>query len=72
VQWGVYPSVAAVHFVVDVWINKRRFDHKDQNYPPHGSVPASIVRSGDVFRLEGRAFNARGDVGMFFLTCKAA
>ena len=72
VQWGVYPQVAAVRFVVDIWINKRRFDHKDQDYPPHGSVPASVITSGDLFRLEGQAFNARGDVGMFFLTCKAA
>lgn len=72
VQWGVYPAVPAVRFVVDIWINKRRFDHKDQDYPPHGSVPASAIRSGDLFRLEGQAFNARGDVGMFFLTCKAA
>ena len=72
VQWGVYPNVAAVRFVVDIWINKRRFDHKDQDYPPHGSVPASAIGSGDLFRLEGQAFNARGDVGMFFLTCKAA
>ncbi len=27
VQWGVYPKVAAVRFVVDIWINKQRFDH---------------------------------------------
>ena len=62
--------MAAVRFVVDIWINKRRFDHKDQDYPPHGSVPASVIGSGDLFRLEGQAFNARGDVGMFFLMCK--
>jgi hypothetical protein len=72
VQWGVYPHAAPERFVVDIWINKRRFDHKDQDYPPHGSVPASAIGSGDLFRLEGQAFNARGDVGMFFLTCKAA
>ena len=58
VQWGVYPKVAAVRFVVDIWINKQRFDHKDQAYPPHGSVPASVIGSGDLFRLEGQAFNA--------------
>lgn len=72
VQWGIYPNVSAVRYVVDIFVNNRRFDHKDQDYPPHGSVPASAIRSGDIFRLEGQAFNARGDVGIFFITCKAA
>jgi hypothetical protein len=71
VQWGVYPSVPAARYVVDVFVNNRRFDHKEQGYPPHGSVPASAINGGDIFRLEGQAFNARGDVGSFFITCKA-
>lgn len=72
IQWGVYPNVPAVRFVADVYVNNRRVDHKDQNYPPHGSVPASQIATGDIFRLEGQAYNAKGDVGIFYLTCKAA
>lgn len=72
IQWGVYPNVPAVRFVSDVYINNWRIDHKDQSYPPHGSVPASQIDTGDIFRLEGQAFNAKGDVGIFYLTCKAA
>ena len=72
IQWGVYPAIPAARYVVDVFVNDRRFDHKDQDYPPHGSVPASVVKAGDIFRLEGQGFTARGDVGIFFLTCQAA
>ena len=72
IQWGVCPASPAARYVVDVFVNNRRFDHKDQAYPPHGSVPASAIKTGDVFRLEGQGFTARGDVGSFFLTCQAA
>jgi hypothetical protein len=61
-----------VRFVVDVYVNNRRVDHKDQNYPPHGSVNAADVRTGYIFRLEGNATNGAGDVAYFYLTCKAA
>jgi hypothetical protein len=45
---------------------------KREEFTTHGSAPASAIGSGDLFRLEGQAFNARGDVGIFFLTCKAS
>jgi hypothetical protein len=67
IQWGVYPNEPAVRYVVDVYMNKTRVDSKDQSYPPHGSVSKKQVVSGGIFRLEGRAFNAEGDVGIFFL-----
>lgn len=72
IQWGVYPRVAGTRFVVDVFVNNRRVDHKDQVYPPHGSVNRRAIRSGDIFRLEGQATNARGDVAIFYLVCRAA
>jgi hypothetical protein len=72
VQWGIYPKVPAVRFIVDIYINNWRIDHKEQAYPPHGSVPARNIASGDIFRLEGQVVNAKGDVGFFYLTCKAA
>ena len=72
IQWGVYPKQVAATYVVDVYMNNRRVDHKQQSYPPHGSVNARDVVSGGVFRLEGSATNGAGDVAYFFLTCKAA
>jgi hypothetical protein len=57
---GVYPNVPA-GYVVDIVVNNRRFDHKDQGCPPHGSVPASAISTGDIFRPEGQAFTASGD-----------
>lgn len=78
IQWGVYPKVPAVRYVVDIYLNNKVADHKDQPYPPHASLPPDSpevdigVRSGDVFRIEGRAYDGHGGVGIFYLTCKAA
>ena len=78
IQWGVYPKVPAVRYVVFVYLNNKQVDHADQDYPPHGSLPSAAARkstsvnSGDIFRLEGRAYDGRGGVGIFYLTCKAA
>lgn len=78
IQWGVYPAVPAVRYVVDVYLNNKVVDHKDQPYPPHASLPSAAARkntsvhSGDIFRLDGKAYDGRGDVGIFYLTCKAA
>lgn len=72
IQWGVYPTVSGIRYVVDVYINRRRVDHKEQDYPPHGSVNARDIRTGDIFRLEGQATNGAGDVAWFYLTCRAA
>ncbi len=71
IQWGVYPNVTNIRYVVDVYINQRRVDHKEQNYPSHGSVNARNVRTGDIFRLEGSATNGKGDIARFYLTCRA-
>jgi len=72
IQWGVYPKQPAVNYVVDVYINKRRVDHKNQGYPPHGSVNARDVVSGGIFQLDDTATNAKGDKAIFYLTCRAA
>lgn len=68
----MYPKVQGIRYVVDVYVNNRRVDHKEQTYPPHGSLRRQDIRTGDIFRLQGEAVNARGDVGYFFLTCRAA
>ena len=72
IPWGVYPSQPAVRYQVDVHMNNLKVDGKDQTYPPHGSVNAKDVVSGGLFRLEGRTYNAKGDVGIFYLSCTAA
>lgn len=72
IQCGVYPNVPAVTYTVDVFVNNRRDDRKVQAYPPHGSVNAAKLTTGDVFRLEGQAVDADGNIGYFYLTCVAA
>src|SRR5437016_4410200 len=54
IAWGAYPKGnPAGTYTANVYINGRRFDRKVQTYPPHGSVPASAVKTGDIFRLDG-------------------
>lgn len=71
VRWSVQPRLPATRYVVDVYLDDRRVDHRDQITAPSGSVPAQAVRAGSVFRLQGEAATLRG-VGRFFLVCRAA
>lgn len=51
-QWGIYmynPVLNYGHWVVDAYVGGTRVDHKDQYYPPHGSLPPSIAQSGKIF-----------------------
>lgn len=74
IQWGMYPNIPATQYVVDVYVGSNRFDHKDQNYPPHGSVPASVVsgKSGEVFMVTGQVYDADENVLNFTLRCVIA
>ncbi len=71
IQWGIYmhnPAGDAGHWWVDVYVskdsvskrNRDRVDHKEQNYPPHASVPASLATSGRVFHIETRHVTTDG------------
>jgi hypothetical protein len=72
IAWGAYPNGnPSGTYTADVYINGRRFDHKSQTYPPHGSVPASAVKTGDIFRLEGTFSNSQTNQS-FWLECKSA
>jgi hypothetical protein len=72
IQWGVYPNTSVSGtFTVDIYMSGRRVDHKVQNYPPHGSVNASNVHTGDIFRLDGNFSDGRS-VQTFWLECRAA
>lgn len=71
IQWGFYPNVAVSTYQVNIYLGSRRFDGKNQNYPPHGSVPASAVTAGVTFRIDGRATNPKGDILVFGLRCRA-
>jgi hypothetical protein len=69
IQWGVYPNTPAETYSVDIFINGKRVDHKDQAYPPHGSVNAVDVPSGGLFQLTGTA-TLGSDIAYFYLTCR--
>lgn len=69
IQGGAYPNHPATRYVVDVYVGNTRVDHKDQDYPPHGSVNAVDVRPGQVFRLSGTVYNG-DDTLVFTLQCR--
>ena len=74
IQWGIYPNYPVARFVVDVLVGSRRVDHKDQNYPPHGSVSATDVRgrSGEDLTVSGQITDAKGNALNFQLKCVIA
>lgn len=71
-QWGAYPTVQlAGTYSAEVFIDGRRYDAKTQTYPPHGSINASAVDTGDIVRLEG-SFVGSGQNQSFWLECRSA
>jgi hypothetical protein len=44
----------------DVFVGKRRVDHKDQNYNPHGSVSNVDARSGYLFHITMNHIDLQG------------
>jgi hypothetical protein len=54
VAWGIYmynPKLDAGPWVVNVYVGKRRVDHKSQNYAPHGSVNPKDAKKGAIFHI---------------------
>ena len=69
IQWGAYPNYSATRYVVDVYVGTRRVDHKDQTYPPHGSVATTDIRVGQTFKMTGTVYNG-SDTLVFVLQCR--
>src|SRR3954454_142285 len=74
IQWGIYPNYPASRFVVDVFAGSKKVDHKDQAYPPHGSVNARDVagRSGQDFTVSGQITDVKNNQLNFQLKCVIA
>lgn len=52
IQWNIIDYTDnGGHWFGDVFVGKRRVDHKDQWYNPHGSVSNVDARSGYIFRI---------------------
>lgn len=54
VVWGIYmydSGLNAGPWTVDVYVRNRRVDHKNQNYPPHGSVNPKDAKKGAELRI---------------------
>jgi hypothetical protein len=71
-QWGAYPTAQlAGTYKAEVFIDGHRYDAKTQSYPPHGSINAGAVSTGDIVRLEG-SFVGSGKNQSFWLECRSA
>jgi hypothetical protein len=59
VAWGIYLYNAKLNkgpWIVDVYVAKRRVDHKDQTYPPHGSVNPKDAKKGKIFHITAKHY----------------
>ena len=76
IQWGAYPNgtYSGTRYVVDVYTGGRRYDHKDQNYAPHGSVDARTAAkySGRVMQISGHVTKGIKQVLVFNMQCRIA
>jgi hypothetical protein len=82
IAWGVYPKLPADRYKISIYIGGSVFDGKNQNYPPHGSVPPLVwstgrkryVRTyspGQIFRIAGTSYDAKGGiVQKFYIKCR--
>jgi hypothetical protein len=82
IAWGVYPKLPAARYKISIYIGGSVFDGKNQNYPPHGSVPPQVwskrkkryVRAyspGQIFKITGTSYDAKGGiVQKFYIKCR--
>jgi hypothetical protein len=57
IQWGIYfygknaNPLQYGPWKVDVYVNGKRYDHKDQYYAPHGSISAAVAQPGSTISI---------------------
>jgi hypothetical protein len=71
IQWGVSALVPADLFYAEVFINGVRYDKKDQNYPPHGSINVTALHTNDQVSIIGHATNSAGQLN-YGILCRSA
>ncbi|HSV66314.1 MAG TPA: hypothetical protein VLJ59_10475 [Mycobacteriales bacterium] len=68
---GVYPKQQAGRYMVRVYSGDRKVDGKDQDYPPHGSVPPTRYKSGQTFFVTG-TIDTGSVIQKFYIKCVLA
>jgi hypothetical protein len=71
IQWGIKMFRESDNYgrwLVDVYVGTKRFDHKDQWYNPHGSIPASYAKPGRHIKIlaDLYALQPNGETAHFF------
>lgn len=76
IQWGAYPNAnfSGTRCVADIYTNGRRYDHKDQDYAPHGSVDAGTAKkySGKILQISGNVTRKGKIVLVYNMQCRTA
>ena len=76
IQWGAYPNAtySGTEYVADVYTGGRRYDHKSQNYAPHGSVDAGTASkySGKILQISGNVTRKGKTVLVYNMQCTIA
>ena len=72
VFWTVRATVPTGVYVLDVYVNGKRVDHKNQPYPPHATVVVNQdagLPSGGVLLIEGTFTPVNDDPQEFYFKC---
>lgn len=68
VAWNIAMHSAALNdgpWVVDVWVNNRRVDHKEQSYQPHGSISPRDLPASSFVSIEAWHTDLSGEEHYF-------
>ena len=75
IPWGMQAKSSSFnnygHWVVDVFADNTKVDHKDVMYPPHASVPSIYLKPGTVVTIEGTV-TALGTSATIYGQCASA
>jgi hypothetical protein len=72
VFWTVRATVPTGVYLLDVYVNGKRVDHKNQAYPPHATVVVNQdagLPSGGVLLIEGTFTPVNDDPQEFYFKC---
>ncbi|WP_433802533.1 hypothetical protein [Actinomycetospora sp. CA-084318] len=68
VAWNIAMYSSALNdgpWVVDVWVNNRRVDHKEQGYQPHGSISPRDLPANSFVSIEAWHTDRSGEEHYF-------
>jgi nitrate reductase NapE component len=73
IQWVFYPAtnLQGTTYRVKLYVNGRNQGGLEKPYAPHGSLPASAVKTGDTVEMNGKSYRGSKLVLSVSVLCEA-